>query len=99
MGSKHGQRLLSSYGLEKLYLDQPRDHVMEVMAPTIAWLSEDPSTRTRVSFELLNAATRSQPKRLSMTITWDPDVLVRYDADVLARADRIRKGRSALTEK
>jgi hypothetical protein len=93
------ERQATTYSLEKLYLDQAPDHVMEVMAPTIAWLSEASSLHKRVSFDLWHGATRKRAAQQEMVINWDPTVLAAYDADVIARAERIREGRSALTEK
>jgi hypothetical protein len=93
------QKRPQSYALERLYIDQAHDFVKDVIAPVIAWLTEDLPSRSHVGFELKHSAGRGRPKSRPIDVTRDLEALKVHDVDVAGRVERIRKGRSALSEK
>jgi len=88
-----------TYALERLYDDHGSDHVQDVIAPLIAWVSADRATRSKVDFTLDHAPGRAQPVTRSLAIVWDIAALARHDPNVEARAKRIAIGLGALAEK
>ncbi len=86
------------YALERLFVDQPSDWVIDTIAPVLAWVpGVSEKTVPPFRFEVDHGDSLSSA-RVRIDLEWDEHALERADPGVGDRALRFRQGRSAQRE-
>ncbi|MCE9672221.1 hypothetical protein LY474_30890 [Myxococcus stipitatus] len=97
----HVMRVID-YSLERLYVDQDFDWVVDTIPAVLAWLPEGTRKRRRLPtvFTLHHhpVASATDAERLQLRLDWDLAKLAAMDRALLQRTARMRAGRTAQRE-
>lgn len=88
-----------TYDLERLFVDQDRDWVIETIAPVLAWVPGEtrPMKPPPFRFEV-DHTTSAATTKITIDLGWDEATLERLVPGVTDHARRLRAGRSAQRE-
>lgn len=87
------------YSLERLFVDQDRDLVIDSIAAVLAWVPGTIRRKVTKPFVFpLDHAQAGVTAAHSLDLTWDDNALEALDPGVTARADRLRGGRTVQRE-
>ena len=89
-----------TYDLERLFVDQARDWVIDTVAPVLAWVQGKSRQREQqpFRFEVEHVVGRKAAKPVYIDLRWDMTKLVAHIPDLSDKARRFRQGRTAQRE-
>jgi hypothetical protein len=89
----------TSYALERLFVDQDHDWVMETIAPVLAWVPGRSRSRSKPPFRfVVECAKAGVTRDVSIDLTWDLSALEAHLPGLSDHARRLREGRTAQRE-
>jgi len=88
------------YALERLYVDQDRDWVIDAVPAVLAWVPARTGKKAAPPFAFALSRRLGGPAAATeaVSLSWDVDALRTYDSAVAERAARLRDGRSVQRE-
>lgn len=86
------------YSLERLYVDQDRDWVIDAVPYVLAWIAS-PSLAAAVqpvdfAVAWKSSTTERRARAVRLSLSWDLDALCAEDAGIVGRVERLRARRS-----
>jgi hypothetical protein len=89
-----------AYALERLYLDQDRDWVIDAIPAVLAWVPGTSKARSAQPFRFaIEHTPAGGPMQIiAIDLTWDVAALKAQDATVEERAERLRTGKTVQRE-
>lgn len=88
-----------SYALERLFVDQERDWVVDTIAAVLAWVPGKSKSRSEQPFRfVVEHVAAGATRTVTLELTWDLPALERLVPGVSEHARRLRERRSAQRE-